>query len=66
MTKWKVGNSYRVGNNSYKGRVNSNPRCGFHGKCYRCGGEGHRFFECKSYGKNVGRNDVIQGESNQH
>ena len=64
-TKWKGGNSYWGGNNSYRGRGNSNPRHGFHGKCYRCSGEGHRSFECKIYGENVGRNVVIQGESEQ-
>ena len=60
--KWKGGNSYQGGYNSYRGRGNSNPRGGFHGKCYRYGGEGHRSFECKSYGEIVGRNVVIQGE----
>ena len=35
------------------------------GKFYRCGGEGHRSFECKSYGENIGRNIVIQGQSKQ-
>ena len=34
-------------------------------KCYRCACEGHRSFECKIYGDIVGRNVVIQGESNQ-
>ena len=43
-TAWKDGNSYQGGHNSYKGRGNSNTRGGFHGKCYRCGGEGHRSF----------------------
>ena len=30
---------------------------------YKCGGEDHRSFECKSYDENVFRNVVIQGES---
>ena len=63
--EWKGGNSYWGGNNSYRGRCNSNPRGGFHSKCYWCGGEGHKSFDCKSYGENVGRNAMIQGESEQ-
>ena len=60
----QIGNVvfYRGGNNSYRGRDNSNPRGGLHGKCYRCSSEGHRYFECKSYGENISRNVVIQGE----
>ena len=61
--EWKGGNYYQGGNKSYRGIGNSKPKGGFYGKCYRCGGEGHRSFECKSYGENVGRNVVIQGES---
>ena len=49
--EWKGGNYYQGGNNSYRGRGNSNPRGGFHGKFYRCGGEGHRSFECKRFDK---------------
>ena len=41
----KGGNSHKVGASSYKGRGNSYPRGGFHGKCYRCGEEGNRSFE---------------------
>ena len=63
--EWKDGNSYQGGHNSHRGRGNSNLRGGFHGKCYGCGGEGHRSFECKSYGENVGRNDLIQSEYEQ-
>ena len=51
--KWKGGNSYWGGYNSFRGRGSSNPRGGYHGKCYRCGGEGHRSFECKSYSESV-------------
>ena len=64
-TDRKGDNSYWGGNNSYRGRDISNPRGGFHDKCYRCGGKGHISFECRSYAENVGRNAVIQGESKQ-
>ena len=64
-TQWKGGNSNRGGTSSYRGRGSYNARGEFHGKCYKCGGKGHRSFQCKSYGENIGRNDVIQGESKQ-
>ena len=52
-TKWKGGNSYRGDTNSYS-------RGGFHDNFFRCGKEGHRYFECRSFksGKN-NRNDII-------
>ena len=46
-TEWKGGNSYQGGTNSYIGRGNSYSRGSFQGKCFRCGGEGQRSFECK-------------------
>ena len=52
-TEWKGGNAYRGGTSSYRGRGNSYPRGGFHGKYYRCGEEGHRSFECKKFGESV-------------
>ena len=62
-TKWKGGSSYQGGTGSYRGRVNSYSRGGFHGNCFRCGKEGHIYFECRSSesGQN-NRNVVIQGD----
>ena len=60
-TKWKSGNSYQGGNGSYQGRGNSYSRGGFHGNCFKCGKEGHRYFECRSSESRQGnRNVVIQ------
>ena len=58
-------NSYQGGTTSYKRRGNYYPRCGFNGKCFRCGEEGHRSFKYKKFGESVGRNVVIQGEFEQ-
>ena len=60
-TEQKGGNSYRGDTSSYRGRGNSYSRGGFHGNCFRCGKEGHRYFQCRSSesGQN-NKNIVIQ------
>ena len=47
-SEWKGGDPYQGSTGSYRGRSNYYSRGGFHGNCFRCGKEGHRYFECRS------------------
>ena len=51
-TEWKSGNSYH-------GRDNSYSRGGFHGNCFRCGKDGHRSFECRSFESGQNNRNVV-------
>lgn len=62
-TEWKGGSSYQKGTSSYLGRCNSYSRGGFHGNCFRCGKEGHIYFECRSSTSGKGNNNAFsQGD----
>ena len=58
-TEWKSGDSYRGGTSSYWGRSNSYSRDGFHGNFFRCGKEGHKYFECRYFESRQGNNNVV-------